>query len=388
MNWPLAIPNFTLADKLGLGLWLLRGKQWTQGPAVRAYEKTWEEYTGAKHAIMVANGSVANELLARRRRDELAAVGRWPMDNKVIFPACTWVSSVSPWIWEGFSPVWCDISENLCAPMDGIVKQLQLTQAKTVFYTTLLGQTDDLVALRTVCEHHGAKLMVDNCESCFSWTPCGFGYKEQHVCAVAPSSTSFYFSHPATTGTEGGMIFCHEDADDDWFRMMRSHGMTRGMPAIYRNPDAHPAFDFHLPGSNFRSSDLQAYMGSLTFNRTLAFAAERIRLATLFYRSLDRHRYIDITMGGPRNPMMALPILPSPTLRDGGKSVKAVLDKLGIEYRPIVGGNLLRHTAFKQYGEAARYPRAQHLHDHGLYVGLHEGVTPDMVLGLAAELNK
>lgn len=388
MSWPLAIPNFTLADKLRLGLWLFRGKQWTQGPAVRAYEKTWEAYTGAKHAIMVANGSVANELLAKRRRKELTDEGRWPHDNKVIFPVCTWVSSVSPWIWEGFSPVWCDISENLCAPQDGIVKLLQETHARTVFYTTLLGQTDDLVSIKAICVHYGARLMVDNCESCFSRTPCGFGYKEQHVCAVAPSSTSFYFSHPATTGTEGGMVFCDDDKEDDWFRMMRNHGLTRGMPAAYLNPDAHPSFDFFLPGSNYRSSDLQAYMGSLTFKRTLAFAARRIELASLFYGSLNRHYYCDPTMGRARNPMMALPILPNPTNRDGGASVKAVLDRLGIEYRPIVGGNLLRHTAFKQYGDARMYPRAQHLHDHGVYVGLHEGVQPEMILELATELNK
>lgn len=388
MTWPLAVQTFTAADRLRIGFWLLLNRQWTQGPLVRAYEQTWEKYTGARHAIMVANGSVANELLARRRRHELTEQGRWPQDNKVVFPVCTWVSSVSPWIQEGFVPVWCDISSNLCASQDAIISQIQSSHARTVFYTTLLGQTDDLVSLRAVCIRYGARLMVDNCESCFSRTPGGFGHKEQHVCAVAPSSTSFYFSHQATTGTEGGMIFCNEDNENDWFRMMRSHGMTRGMPAAYRNPDAHPSFDFCLAGSNARSSDLQAYMGALTFDRSLAFAARRIELGTLFFRLLDRRLYCDVTMGGPRNPLMALPILPSPTNRESGVNVKAVLDRLGIEYRPIVGGNLLRHTAFKQYGEAAKYPRAQHLHDNGVYVGLHHLTTEDMIRELAGELNK
>lgn len=386
MNWPLATPIFTTADKLKIGWWLLRGKQWTQGPEVRAYEQTWERYTGAKHAIMVANGSVANELIARRRRDELRERGIF--SSRVIVPACTWVSSVSPWIREGFDPVWCDISTNLCVSMDEIARKLAASGAKTVFYTTLLGNTVDLVALRRICEHHGARLMLDNCESSFSTTPEGFGYAYRHVCSVETSSTSFYFSHPATTGTEGGMIFCESDDEADWYRMMRNHGMTRGMPAKYHNREAHPAFDFYIPGSNFRSSDLQAYMGRLTFERSLAFAPRRSELAALFYAALDRDLYSDITLGGMPNPMMALPIVPNPTNRQkGSKAVIELLDRLGIENRPIVGGNLLRHTAFAKYGDARLFPRAQHAHDHGAYVGLHAGVTADMALELAEALN-
>lgn len=386
MNWPLAIPNFTLADKLKLGIWLFRGKQWTQGPAVRAYEKTWEEYTGAKHAIMVANGSVANELIARRRRFELEEAGLWPFCNEVIFPACTWVSSVSPWIHEGFAPVWCDVSTNLCASQDGIARLLDMDRVKrirTVFYTSLLGNAANLDALRSICGGFGAKLLIDNCESSFSRTPSG-----RHFCAVATSSTSFYFSHPATTGTEGGMIFCADDEEADWYRMSRSHGLTRGMPDRYRNPETHPAFDFYLTGSNYRSSDLQAYMGSLTFERSLKFAQKRIELASLFYSNLDKTSYVDVTQGRCENPMMALPIVPNPTGRVMREHLSATLNRLGIEHRPVVGGNLLRHTAFKKYGDARAYPRAQHLHDHGVYVGLHEGVTPEMIEELAEELNK
>lgn len=384
MTWPLAVPVFTLADRFKIGVWLLRGRQWTQGPEVRRYEQTWEKYTGAPHAIMVANGSVANELIARYRKEQLIARGQWPA--KVVLPVCTWVSSVSPWLREGFEPVWCDISTNLCASTDEVAHRLIESGATTVFYTTLLGQTVDLVLLRQICEQRGARLMLDNCESSFSLSPEGFGYGRRHVCAIGTASTSFYFSHPATTGTEGGMIFCESDDEADWYRMMRSHGMTRGMPAKYHNRDAHPAFDFYLPGSNFRSSDLQAYMGRLTFERSLAFAERRIELAETFYWALREDRFENVTKGRCMNPMMALPIVPRPASREGF-DVRAVLDRLRIEHRPIVGGNLLRHTAFAQYGDPRRYPRAQHAHDHGAYVGLHERVDRDMVLELADELN-
>lgn len=397
MNWPLAVDTLTLADRLKIGWWMLRGRVRTQGTAVRAYEELWERYTGAKHAIMVSNGSVANELLARRRKEEIIRKGggRWPFDNKVVFPVCTWATSVAPWIHEGFVPVWCDISTNLCASSDGIAKLLKMDKVgriKTVFYTTLLGQSTDLTALQAVCDAHGSKLLLDNCESSMSFdkpaTWIGTRDPARHFCSMAPSSTSFYFSHPVTTGTEGGMIFCDDAGEADWYRMVRNHGLTRGMSEQYRNLDVHPAFDFYLLGTNSRSSDLQAYMGSLTFRRSIAYAKQRIALAKAFYAALDKEKYVDVTQGRCDNPLMALPIVPNPTARAGDEHLSKVLDRLGVEHRPIVGGNLLRQTAFKKFGTPSLYPRAQHVHDHAVYIGLHEGVSLKMVLELADELNR
>lgn len=358
----------------------------TAGPAVRSYEQVWENYTGCRHAIMVSSGSAANEMIARHRKKELIESGHWPSGNKVILPVCTWVSSVSPWIQEGFVPVWCDISTNLCAPVDAIAKIIKTDQdgeIRSVFYTTLLGQADYLPELRAICVSLGVKLMLDNCESSFSSATSG-----EHFCSFGLSSTSFYFSHPATTGTEGGMIFCESDADADWFRMMRNHGLTRGMPERYRNEEADPAFDFHLPGTNARSSDLQAHMGSLIFKRSLAFCEERKKLSSLFYATLDAAHFCDVTQGNCSHPLMALPIVPNPVNRRGHRHVSALLARLGIEHRPIVGGNLLRHTAFKQFGNAKLFPRAEWLHDNCAYVGLHAGVTESMVVELAMELNR
>ena len=392
IHWPLAVSPFTVADRLKIGWRVLRGHQMTAGPEVRRYEERWERYTGAKHAIMVANGSVANELIAVRQRERLIARGDWPHKNRVVFPVCNWVTSVSPWLRLGFEPVFVDVSQNLCAGVEEIAEVLIKDSERhigTVFYVTLLGQATRLVDLAKVCERHGAALLLDNCESSLGFSSDALFHPPAHFCSLGISSTSFYFSHPVTTGTEGGMVFCTNADDDDWFRMMRNHGLTRGMPAKYRNSEAHEAFDFHLAGTNARSSDLQAYMGALTFDRSVAFGKERIRLATLFYGSLYNYKFCDITNGRCDTPLMALPILPNPTYRSGGASnLRGLLDTMGIEHRPIVGGNLLRHTAFKRYADARAFPRAQWLHDQGVYVGLHHGVTADMVETLARRLNE
>ena len=379
MNWPLAVSNFTTLDKLKVGWWLLKEDHWSQGDWVRQYEQKWEDYTGAPYAIMVSSGSAANFLIAQRRKMELIANGEWPTKNKVVFPVVNWISAVSPWLQQGFHPVFVDVSANMCSSGDQIDAALKDENVAAVFYTTLLGLSGDLERIQKICEFRTVPLYLDNCESSFSL----FG--ERHFCNFVTSSTSFYFSHHTSGNQEGGMIFCQDSHEACWYRMARNHGMTRGMPDAYKNCDAHPHFDFYMLGSNHRSTNLIAYMAALDFDRALAFCPDRQALSAQFTASLEpKHYEAPHLILGDCVPL-ALPIVCKQTGRID--KVRALLDRLGVEHRPIVGGNLLKHTAFRPYGKASRFKRANHIHNEGVYIGLHTGVTPRMVSELARELN-
>lgn len=388
-DWKLASFTFTLADKLRIGHWLLTEDQWTAGEWIERYEHRWEAYTRAPHAIMVSSGSAANELIALRRKWELQQSGEWPRRNRVVFPACTWISSISPWIHVGFEPVFTDIGYNLNATVEQVEAAIKSDdRVVTAFYTTLLGHSCDLPALLAMCRRHRVKLNLDNCEASFSWAqsrrPDGTS-QPVHFCNLVPSSTSIYFSHFTTSGTEGGLVFCQTDEENEWYRMMRSHGMTRGMPARYRNPDVEAMFDFHYLGSNYRSSNLQAFMASLDFDRALAFAPERVRLSRAFYEALgdafDKPHY-DPTGGYVP---LSLPIVAK---SDRGliHKVRAHLLARGVQLRQIVGGNLCRQTCFKGMADPTSFKRADWVHFNGVYIGLGQDVTLRMVETLGAEL--
>ena len=181
------------------------------------------------------------------------------------------------------------------------------------------------------------------------------------------------------------MIFCQTESEADFYRMARNHGMTRNMPTLYQNPDVDPRFDFYLMGSNHRTTNLAAYMASLDFERALAFAEKRKQLSLAFSLTLDRNKYETPHRLVDGEVPLVLPIL----CRYSGliDKVRAKLDELGVESRPIVGGNMLRHTAFGATSHAKAFPRAEHIHDNGVYIGLHKGVTHRMVYELAHELN-
>jgi dTDP-4-amino-4,6-dideoxygalactose transaminase len=211
---------------------------------------------------------------------------------------------------------------------------------------------------------------------------------------LTTSSTSIFYSHFTTSGTEGGLIFTTDEEEYDWFRMMRSHGLTRGMPEKYKNPDVHPSFDFAFLGSNYRSSNLQAYMASLDLQRAFEFSSkERHALFDAFYLKISEHnKNIKMFYQADKNGdldgevvPLALPII----FKSRDMRIKAeMFCKLnGVETRPIIGGCLLAHNAFKEYGDVKDFPVAMNSHENGIYVGLNQNVTKDMVIRLAADLS-
>ena len=396
IRWPLAVSTFTLWDKLKIGAFLIKEPIWTYGKWVKHYEDMWVKEFGVKHAIMVSSGSAANELIALRRKWELQQAGEWPRRNKVIFPVNTWISSVSVWVNLGFEPVFVDVSAaNLNVEPAHLIAAFKRDKARkigTVFYTALLGFHNELEKCKSETQKHGARFMMDNCEASFSYYDQGHGHSgfPRSILKVATCSTSIFFSHLTMSGTEGGLVFTESDEEADWYRMARSHGLTRGMPERYKNPKVNADFDFYLMGSNYRSSNLQAYMASLDFARALEFSrTKRLPLLELLHDRLDTAKFarfandnLDFDLSVP----LAIPILCK--TQDLRVRVEAYLKGKGVMCRPLIGGCLLAHTAFKGYGKMADFPVAAWSHDCGLYIGLNKDVTAEMVAELAKELNQ
>lgn len=384
-TWPLAVSSFGVVDKLRIAAFLFREPMWTYGEWVKRYEDMWVAKLGVKHAVMVSSGSAANELMALRRKWELQSAGEWPLRNKVVFPVNTWISSVSVWINLGFEPVFVDVSVSNLNATAACVSMVLAEDKKraigTVFYTALLGFFNDIDECKAITERHGARFMMDNCEASFSHLHDG-----SSILAFATCSTSIFFSHLTTSGTEGGLIFTGNEAEADWYRMARSHGMTRGMPDKYRNPNVNADFDFYLMGSNYRSSNLQAYMAMLDFDRAYDFSINHRRnLFSLVSDNLNRAVYHRFQPPPHGVVPLAIPILCRTKLERIDK--EAQLRGMGMMTRPIIGGSLLAHTAFHGYGSVDDYPVAKWSHENGFYIGLNTHITPRKARNIVRILN-
>ena len=389
-NWFLNDSNFTWKDRLKICKFFLDPSQrWTQDKYVLEYEEKWKEYTGAKYALMVSSGSTANTLIAQYAEHSK------PDRDIVVFPSVTWQTSVSPWINAGFEPKFIDINlDDFSIDIKKLAEYLKTNSKKvnTVFVTSLIGMTPDVPALKKLCDSYGVDLKLDNCENSF-----GAYFDEDtknwnHICSELTSSTSTYFGHQTTTGSEGGMVFTNNEEEFVYYILARSHGLTRELKKYNLSKDyqkslsnrlVDPLFDFNVLGNNYRSTNIAAFMGLLDFNRVYDYIIDRYQLYSVYQDNLDDTKYL-LPKSKNNNIAFCLPVIYK---KRKIKLIKKYLQEEKIDYRAIISGNLLRHTCYKKYDNYKKFKNAEYLHKNGVYVGLHTGVKEDEILKLVDFLN-
>jgi CDP-6-deoxy-D-xylo-4-hexulose-3-dehydrase len=258
LSWRLMDNAITLKQKIKLAHFVLTSNKFTNGPKVREFENVWSKWVGAKHSLFVSSGSTANSLLIAAIKEKFNLND----GDKVLVPACTWMTSVAPIFQNKLTPIFIDISLNdYCIEIDDLNKiKEKHPDIKLVFTTHLLGFHSNVSKIREVFPD--ALVGEDCCEA--------HGVTDQNGNRMNPNSVgatfSFYFGHHITT-IEGGFISTNDSELYDLMRMKRSHGLAReASPETYKKyqelyPDIIPTFLFVTDGYNFRNDELSAVLG-------------------------------------------------------------------------------------------------------------------------------
>ena len=254
MNWPLMGETITISDRLKMAYFTLTAKKFTNGEKVKQFEQEWNEWLGSRHSLYVSSGSTANFLLVASVKEMFGLKA----GDKVLLPACTWVTNVAPIIQLGLEPVFVDINLNdFSFNIDQLKKIKNKKSIKMIFVTHLLGfaaERNELMnmfpnalIIDDVCESHG-------CES--------HGYKVGKKSLGA--TFSFYFGHHMST-IEGGMVSTNSGDLYDIMKMKRGHGLARESRSFSqyasRYPDIDKQFLFMTDGYNFRNHEIPAVLG-------------------------------------------------------------------------------------------------------------------------------
>jgi CDP-6-deoxy-D-xylo-4-hexulose-3-dehydrase len=402
-EWKLNVDNFTLLDRLKICKFFLSKKnRWTQGKYVKEYEKVWAEYTGCKYAVMFSSGSTANSSIAqyvKRKTEEMICGG-----STILVPSVTWQTSVTPWIKAGFQVKFLDITYEdfgMSAKELGLYLEKNSKKVAYVWLTSLIGFNPDIKGLTEQCRKYKVKYGLDNCENPFgevlSMAEDGDLTFKTHICKIATSSISTYFGHH-TTSTEGGFVLTDDEREYEFHLMNRSHGMTRSLTEynidnkLYQNNLVDPSFDFFCMGSNYRATDIEAFIGLLDFKRIEDYIETRRDLYSHFAGKIDHEKFILPKFDTSNlNVPFCLPIIFKENNKELILKAKFFCDKNKIEHRQIIGGNMLRQRPYlsplPEGKEWENYPVAEHLHNYGFYVGLNQKVEKSMITNLTEYLN-
>ena len=381
MYWPLMKDTITLKDRIKMAAFILTSSRLTNGPKVREFEKVWSEWLGVKHSLYVSSGSTANSLLVSAVKE----LYKLKNNDKVLVPATTWMTNVAPIIQAGLKPIFCDINLKNFSFDEEELKYIatQHPDIKAVFITHLIGLSSNVEKVREIFPN--ALILEDVCESHGVEDRNG---KKRGVDSIG-STFSFYFGHHITT-IEGGVVCTNNTELYELMRMKRSHGMAREASKevfeVYRkqNPNIDPAFLFMTDGYNFRNHEVCAVLGLSQIKKLDKNISIRRENFKYWWDEIYKSEDYLIPEYQKGNSSFSFPIISKS--QSACAELKQKLKSNGIEYRPIISGNLLLHPAFKKYKLCTNkeVSNVSILHNNGLYVGNSQFVTKRQINRLIA----
>jgi CDP-6-deoxy-D-xylo-4-hexulose-3-dehydrase len=385
LNWPLMKNNITRADLYAVIEYLSQDDPvLTHSKQVRVFEQEWSDWLGVKYSVFVNSGASANLLT-------MAAIKEMYGPGEIIVPPLTWASDIAAVLQNGHKPVFVDIDRRtLGMDTDQVLEKLT-SSTQAVFITHILGYNALTQNLLDELQRRNIPLIEDACES------HGATFKGQKLGTFGlMSNFSFYYAHHMST-IEGGMVCTNDSNLYETVRMLRSHGMVREatsdkIKCSYekKHRDLNPDFIFAFPAYNVRPTEIGAVIGRSQLKRLDENNKIRAHNLELFLSNLDPDKYqTDFVTEGSCSYAFTLVLKkPDTVLRN---NVERTLRQYGVEFRRGTsgGGNQLRQPYLRKImgDEYRNYPRVDHIHFYGWYIGNYPGLEEEKILALCSVLN-
>ncbi len=290
----------------------------TCGPQVEAFEKALCEYTGAKHAVAVSNGTAALHLA-------LKAAGIGPGD-RVLTSANTFLASANAAEYNGATTDFADIDPDTLCISRKTLQAAWKPDVKAVVAVDFAGYPCVTPEMADFIHKNGAIIIEDACHAIggsvsnpqydrrstnppakagttnassqevppFVVPPSGGPPQPEPPPSTAPNHrigalpwvdiTTFSF-HPVKTMTtaEGGAILTNNTDRAMACRCLRHHGMIPETNAQTDRP-----YSMHELGFNYRISDLHCALGISQLRKLDSFVERRRTIAAKYSDALKK----------------------------------------------------------------------------------------------------
>jgi UDP-4-amino-4,6-dideoxy-N-acetyl-beta-L-altrosamine transaminase len=235
----------------------------TTGPRVAQFEKAFAGFCGAAHGVAVNSGTAALHAAMR-------AVGVGPGDE-VIVPAITFAASANAAVYEGATPVFCDVEADTLLIDVRKVGALITPRTKAIVAVDYGGQPADYAALRMLVKGTDIKIVSDACHA-----P---GATYMGCKAGTLGDISCFSFHPVKhlTTCEGGMVLTQDAELAAHMRRFRNHGID----SDHRKREAEGTFAYDMVelGYNYRLPDVQCALGMAQLERLPRWIEQRRAVA-------------------------------------------------------------------------------------------------------------
>ncbi|TAJ60726.1 DegT/DnrJ/EryC1/StrS aminotransferase family protein [Variovorax sp.] len=274
-------PSFTTEEADAVQRVILSNKvnYWT-GQECREFEKEFAAWTGTSHALALANGTLALDVI-------LKGMSIGPGDEVIVTPR-TFIASVSCVVNAGATPVFADVdaqSGNLSAET---ISRVITPRTKAVICVHLGGWPCDMDPIMALASKHGFKVIEDCAQA------HGARYKGRAVGSIGHAGAwSFCQDKIMTTGGEGGMVTTNDEAL--WRAMWEFKDHGKSYEAVYERKHP-PGFRWlhESFGTNWRMLEIQAVIGRIQLQRMADWTAVRTRHAKALWDAARPHTTVRV----------------------------------------------------------------------------------------------
>jgi CDP-6-deoxy-D-xylo-4-hexulose-3-dehydrase len=351
--------------------WLGGKPRLTKGPRTIEFEASFAELVGARFGVFVNSGSSANLLVASAMM-QLGGL----RNNRVVCPAVSWVTTVTPFIQLGFDVALVEAdSEDLGVDIEALERLFIDFDPAVLVIVHVLGHPNKMAQILELCRRYDVRLVEDACEALGTTTLGGDWLGTLGECGTF----SFYFGHHIST-IEGGMVVTDDEELYELMLSIRSHGWSRDLSidtqerlrGEWQVDDFSNFYTFYFEGFNLRPTDLSAQLGMTQLPKINQIAEARQNNFNLYRNAL--HNYWTQSSLTGRLSSFAFG-----TLVENREGLARALSQSGIESRPLICGNIGRHPFWLRKHSEFRSPMADLVHEKGIYFPNHTRLDPSMI---------
>ena len=229
---PIARPDIG-PEELAAVTEVLASGMLAQGRKVAELEAAWAEFCGVRHAVAVANGTLALMSI-------FSGIGLEPGDE-VITVSHTFAATANAILYTGATPVFIDIEPDTYLIDAKRIEAAITPRTRAICPVHLFGLVADMDMIQAIADRHGLAVVEDACQA------HGATFRGRKAGSFGHGAFSLYATKNMTTA-EGGFITTNDDKLADWLRLYRNQGMRA-------------RYQFEMLGYNFRLTDLAAAIG-------------------------------------------------------------------------------------------------------------------------------
>lgn len=248
-----------------------RVNYWT-GREGRRFEEEFAAFADCERAVALTNGTVALDLA-------LHALGIGPGDEVIVTPR-TFIASVSSVVNAGATPVFADVNRDSGNISAETIETVMTSRTRAIIPVHLAGWPCDMPQILDLASTGGIAV-IEDCAQAHGATIDGrsvgsFG---------TVGAWSFCQDKIMSTGGEGGMVTCHDEALWRSMWSFKDHG--KDWDAVYA-PRSGSGFRWvhHSFGTNWRMLEVQATIGRIQLAKMPQWHSRRATIAARYAEAL------------------------------------------------------------------------------------------------------